>query len=169
MFKQTSLCSVNTFLLLKHSKQLLKIYFFVFLCFVKQKSSKIFDVNIMWLVFISYKQQTYHVFKFLIWNVDWENQLVFITIHGNANAVFHLNFAKIFFLHRKLNPTIIKITHKFLSFCIILSGCTFTGLRCLTWHHKKHFWSLFLMLISPYFGLFNSAGNFMWELLDNGL
>ena len=31
--------------------------------------------------------------------------------------------------------------------------------KCLMWHQGKHFWSLFLILINPFFGLFNLAGN----------
>ena len=37
------------------------------------------------------------------------------------------------------------------------------------WHHRKQFWSLFLMLVSSLFELLNFAGNFTWELPDNGL
>ena len=47
------------------------------------------------------------------------------------------------------------------SFSEILSGCIFTGVICLTWHLRKDFWSLFFMLISPYFELLISAGDFM--------
>ena len=113
MLKQISLCSVNTFLLLKQCKKTLAKLLFVFiLCFVKHKSVKIFDIHIMWLVFVSYKQQVYRVFKFLIWNVNWKSQLVFITIHINANVAFLFNLAKIFLSHRELNPVIIKIISK---------------------------------------------------------
>ena len=113
MLKQISFCSVNTFLLLKQCKKTLAKVFFVFiLCFVKHKSVKIVDIHIMWLVFISYKQEVYRVFKFLIWNVNWKSQLVFITIHINANVAFLFNLAKIFLSQRKLNPVIIKIISK---------------------------------------------------------
>ena len=161
MLKQISFCSVNTFSLLKQCKKTLAKVFFVFiLCFVKHKSVKIVDIHIMWLVFISYKQEVYRVFKFLIWNVNWKSQLVFITKHVSANVVLRFNFIKIIFSQRKPNPIIIKTISKPSIFSCILSGSIFTGLICLTWHHKKHFWSLFLMLISPFFELLNSAGNF---------
>ena len=99
-----------------------------------------------------------------------EKPTLFITKHIDANIASHLNLAKIFFLHWKLNSIVIKITNKlfiflwnfsglvicltsFLSTFLIFSWCSFEGLICLTWHHKKHFWSLFLMLISPFNGL----------------
>ena len=46
-----------------------------------------------------------------------------------------------------------------LSCFVIPSGCIFNGFKCPRWHQRKHFWSLFLMLISPFFWFFNSAGN----------
>ena len=117
MLNQTFLCSVNTFLLLKHRKQLLQKYFFVFiLCFVKHKSVKIFDIHIMWLVFINYKQQIHWIFEGLVWNVNWKSQFIFIIKHVNANIVLFSNLAKIFFSHRKPNPIIIKIISKFFIF-----------------------------------------------------
>ena len=117
MLKKTSLWSVNTFLLLKQCKQLLQKYFLFFtLCFVKHKSVKIFDVHIMQIVFINYKQQIYRVFKFLIWNVDWKNKLIFIRKHVTANSVPFFNLPKIFFSQRKFNPIIIKIISKFFIF-----------------------------------------------------
>ena len=85
-----------------------------FFVFLKHKSVKIFDIHIMWLVFISYKQQLHWIFKFLIWNVNWKSQFVFITIQINANVVFRFNIAKIFFSNRKPNPIIIKIISKLL-------------------------------------------------------
>ena len=112
MLKQTSLCSVNTFLPLKHYKQLLQKYF-LFLFFL------LWNINLskslmytQWLVFISYKQQIHWVFKILIWNVDWKSQLVFVTVLIDANTVLFFNFATIFFLHRKFNPIIITIINK---------------------------------------------------------
>ena len=90
-----------------------QVFFAFILCFVEHKSVKIFDIHIMWLVFISYKQQIHRVFKFFVWNVDWKNQLVFITKRINANVVFTFNLGKIFPLHRKLNPIIIKTISKF--------------------------------------------------------
>ena len=62
------------------------------------------------LVFISYKQQQVRrVFKFLIWNINWKSQFVFITIYINANNVLFFSLAKIFFSYRETNPIIIKI------------------------------------------------------------
>ena len=120
------MCTINaktyffmfyTFLLLKHCKQLLQKYFFVFiLCFVKHKSVKIFDIHIMWLVFINYKQQIHRVFKFLIWNVNGKSQFVFITIHINANIILFSILLKSFFSHSKFNSIIIKIISKFFIF-----------------------------------------------------
>ena len=108
------LCSSNTFLLLKHWKQLLQKYFlFSFFCFVKHKSVKIFDVHVIWLVFISHKQQIHRIFKFLIWNVNSKTQFILTTIHVNANVLLFLSLAKIFFSHRKFNPIIIKTISKF--------------------------------------------------------
>ena len=92
---------------------LAKAFFVFIICFVKHESVNIFHIHIMWLVFINYKQQIQRVFKFLIWNVNWRNQLVFITKHVNANTVLLFNLAKIFFLHRRFNPIIIKIIIKF--------------------------------------------------------
>ena len=111
MLKQTSLCSVNTFLQLKYCKQLLQKFFFIF-CFMKHKSVKVFDIHIMWLVFINYKQQIRRVFEFLIWNVNWKSQFVFTTIHINAKIVLFFNLSKIFFLPREFNSIIIKIISK---------------------------------------------------------
>ena len=82
------------------------------LCFVKHISVKIFDIHVMWLVFINYKQRIHWVLKFLIWNVNWKNQLVFVTKHINANIIFCFNLSKIFFSHRKSNPIIITIINK---------------------------------------------------------
>ena len=94
----------------------------------------------MWLIFINCKQQIHRAFNFLISNVDRKKQLIFITKHNNANAIFCLNLSKIFFSHRKPNAIVIKIIKKFfLSSRVILSGCILTGLICLTKHHKKHF------------------------------
>ena len=94
---------------------LTKVFFVFILCFVKHKSVKIFDIHIMWLVFISFKQQK-RVFKFLIWNVIWKRQLVFITKHVSPNFVLFFNLAKIFFSHRKFSSIIIKIINKFFIF-----------------------------------------------------
>ena len=117
MLNQTLLCSVKTFLLLKHRKQFLQKYFFVFiLCFVKHKSVKIFDIHIMWLVFVNYKQQIHWIFEGLVWNVNWKSQFIFIIKHVNANIVLFSNLAKIIFSHRKHNPIIIKIISKFFIF-----------------------------------------------------
>ena len=91
---------------------LAKVFVVFILCFVKHKPVKIFDVQIMWLAFSHYKETIHWIFKWFIWNVDWKNQLNFKTIHINANVVFCFNLAKIFFLHRKFNPIIIKIISK---------------------------------------------------------
>ena len=93
----------------------------------------------MWLVVINYKQQIHRVMKFLIWNINWKSQFVSIIIYINANIVLPFNLAKIFFSHRKFNPNIIKIISKL---SVILCNS-----------FEKHFWSLFLRLISPFFGL----------------
>ena len=82
------------------------------LCFLKHKSVKMFDMHITWLVFISYMQQIHRVFKFLIWDVKWKSQFVFITKHVNANIVLFFNLGKIFFSHRKFNSILIKIINK---------------------------------------------------------
>ena len=59
----------------------------------------------------------------------------------------------IFFLHCKLNFIIIMFFSNFLAAFLILSGCSFEGLICLIWRHKKHFSSLFMMLTSPFLDL----------------
>ena len=162
MFRQSSLCFANLFSLLKHCKQLLQNHFFFFIsCFVKHKSVKIFNIHVMWLIIIIQKQQIHRVLKFLVRNINWKNQLIFITKHVNSYILFHLNLAKIFFLHRTLNSNIIKCFSNFFVSFLILSGCSFEGLICLTWHHKKHFWSLLLMLISPFLGLLSPYKNFL--------
>ena len=138
-----------------------KVFLVFIFRFVKHKSVKIFDVHVTWLVFINYKQQIYRVFKFLIWDVNWKSQLVFITTHIIANIVFCLNLGKIFFTNRKLNSIIIKIISKFFVILCNSFWMCFMALICLTWHHQRYFWSLFFMLISPFLVLFNSAGNFM--------
>ena len=120
-----------------------KLFFVFILCLMKRKSVKIFDIHIMWLFFINYKQQSHRAFKFLIWKENWKSQFVFITKHVNANVVFYFDIAKVFFSHRKINFIIIMIINKYLSSHVILSVCMFTGLICLTWHQRKHFWSLF--------------------------
>ena len=89
-----------------------KVFLVFLFCFVKHKSVRIFDVHVMWFISIKYLQQIHWIFTFLIWNVDWKSQLVFITIPIHSNAVLFLNLAKIFFLHRKSNPIIIKIVNK---------------------------------------------------------
>ena len=76
---------------------LAKVFFAFTLCFVKHTFVKIFDVHIVWLVFINYKQQIHRISKCLIRNVYWKGQFVFITNHINAYVVFCLNLAKIFF------------------------------------------------------------------------
>ena len=131
-----------------------KVFLGFIICFVRHKSVKIFDIYVMWLVFINYKQQIYWIFKFLIGN--WKNQLVFITIHVNANVVFPLNLAKYFFSYSKLNSIIIKITSKH-----------FTGLSNSFWmcFYRINMpnmtpWKTFLTSFFSY-TLFNSAGNFM--------
>ena len=119
MLKQTSLCPANTLILLKHCKQVFLIYlkiFHVYFSFVKHKSVKVFDIHVMWHVYINYKQQIHRVLKFLIWNINWKNQFVFIRMYINANIVFPFNLAKIFFSHNTPNPIIIKIMSKFFIF-----------------------------------------------------
>ena len=99
------------------TKKLLTTFTKVFLVFIfrfmKHKSVKIFDIHIMWLVLINYKQHILRVFKFLIWNINWKNQFSFITKHVNTNVVLFLNHAKIFSPHRKPTFIIIKIISKF--------------------------------------------------------
>ena len=94
-----------------------KVFFVFIFCFVKHKAVKIFDIHVMWLVSISYKQKIHWVFKFLIWKVNWKNQFIFITIHINANF-FCLVFTKIFFIYRKFDSIIIKTINK-----LIISLC----------------------------------------------
>ena len=124
LFKSYRLCTINAqtvfFMLCQHmfttktlKTTLAKEVFVFILCFVKHKSVKIFDAHIMQFITINYKQQIYRVFKYLIWNVNWKCQFVFITKHVNANIVLFFNLAKIFFSHRKPNPIIIKIINKF--------------------------------------------------------
>ena len=125
MIKQTSFCSVNTFLLLK---QLLQ-NFFLFSFFVLRNINLSKSLMHTWC-------DSYRVFKFLIWNEDWKNQLILITKHINANVVFCFNFAKILFSHRKFNSIIIKITHKLFIRFLILSGCIFRRLRCVNMKPK---------------------------------
>ena len=52
-------------------------------------------------------------------------------------------FSKIFFSYRKVNFIIIKFFGNFFVGFFIPSGCSFEGWICLTWHHKKRFWSFF--------------------------
>ena len=121
-----------------------KVFFVSIFCFAKRESVKIFDIHVMWLVFISYKQQIRRVFKFLIRNANWKSQLVFITKHIDTNVAFCFHLPKIFFSHRKLNPSIIKIISK-----LFISLCIFTGWICLTWRHKiffdHYFWCLLVL------------------------
>ena len=156
MFKQTFLCSVSTFLLLKHCKQLLQKYF-LFLFFVLWNINLLKSLikSLMWLVFISYRQQIHWVFKSLILNVDWKNLPTFITKHINANIVLRFNFTKIFFSHRKLNSNMIKIISKF--FAILPSLPTFAVL------HHCHF-----AIISKFFAICNSFRMyFYWINMPN--
>ena len=155
MLKQTSLCFINTYLLPKHCTQLLQKYFlFLFFvswnCFVKHESVKIFNVHIMWLVFINHKQQIHGNFKLLIWNVDWKGLLVLVTKNFNANIVFLFNFIKIFFLHRKFHSIIIKIINKFFIHLCNFFWTYFYGINIPNMTSKKTFWSLFLMSVSPF-------------------
>ena len=123
-----------------------KVFFVFILCFMKHKSVKVFDVHIMWLIFINHKQQIQWVFKLLIWNIDWKNSPIFITKCINAN-VFFFNLANIFFSHRKLNFIIMQIISKFF---VILSNSFWMYFYWINMPNIAHFWSLFLMLISPF-------------------
>ena len=93
-----------------------KVFLVFILCFVKHKSVKVIDIHVMLFITTNYMQQIHRVFKFLVWNVNWKSQFVFITKHVNANVVFCFNLAKIFFSHRKFNSIIIKIINKFFIF-----------------------------------------------------
>ena len=125
----------------------------------------------------------------MISKINWKNQFIFITKHVNAYIGFHLNLAKIFFLHGKLNPIIIKITNKlfmdlwtlyglfmessglviclssFLSIFLILFGCSFEGSICLTWHHKNIFdlcfWCWLVLFLDVLIQLVSSCKNFL--------
>ena len=139
---------------------LAKVSFVSAFCFVKHKSVKIFHVHIIRFIIINYEQQIHRVFKFLIWNVSWKRQPIFLTKYVNTNIVSCFNLAKIFLFYRKIIIIIIKLFNKFFIFFWDSFSAYFYTINMPMWHHKKHFWSLFLMLISPFFGLLNSAGNF---------
>ena len=81
--------------------------------FVEHKSVTIFNVHIVWFITINQKQQIHWVFKFFTQNINWKNQPIFVTKRVNANIVFYVNLVKIFFFHRKLNSTTIKIFSNF--------------------------------------------------------
>ena len=119
MPKQSSLCFVNTFLQLKHSKKLLEKYFFFlffyFFFFVKHKSVKIFFYTMRFIT-INNMQQIHRVFKFLIRNVNQKNQTILATKNVNANIILFFNLAKVFFLNTKVNSIIFKIISKFFIF-----------------------------------------------------
>ena len=86
---------------------------FLFLLFVLWDVNLIvFNIHIMWPVFINCKQEIYRVFKYLIWNVNWKSQFVVIIKHINANIVLSFNLAKTFFSHRKFNSIIVQIISK---------------------------------------------------------
>ena len=159
MLKQTPLCSVNTFLLLKHCKQLFKSCFFVFFSFCEIQIWQNLSCTHNVTFFISYKCEIYRVFKFLIWIVDCKSQFVFVTKQINTN-VFFVSISLKFFSHTGNSiPSQLRLLARFWSAWVTLSGYIFTGLIWLTWHHKKRFCSLFLMSISPFFELLNSTGN----------
>ena len=54
----------------------------------------------MRFIIINYKQQTHKVFKFLIWNINWKSQPIFITKHINVNVVFCFNLGLCLFTIR---------------------------------------------------------------------
>ena len=118
---------------------------------MKQKSVKIFDIHMMWLVFINYKQQIHRVFKFLIWNINWKSHLVFITKQVNANFFLSQSCWNLFLAQETF---IIKniISKLFVILCNSF-WIHFYRLICLTWHQRKHFWSLFFILIILFLGL----------------
>ena len=145
MLKQSSLCFVNTFLLLKHSKKLLEKYFlFLFLfLFVKHKSVKIFDVYTIRFITINYMQQIHRVFKFLIRNVNQKNQTILATKHVNANIILFFNLAKVFFLNTKVNSIIFKIISKFFIFLCNFFWMYFYGINMPNITPRKSFCSFF--------------------------
>ena len=121
-----------------------KLFFAFVFCFVKHKSVEIFNAQIMWLAFINYKQQIHWIFKYLIINVDWKGQFIFIAKSINANVVFHFSFTKRFFPHGKSNSVIIKIINQLFIFLGNSLWCIFMELICLTWLQIKHFDCCFL-------------------------
>ena len=124
--------------------------------FMKHKSAKIFNIHRVWFIIIKKKQQIHWIFKFFFRKINWKNQFIFRTKYVNAN-IYLFNLFKILFFYRKLKSTIIKFFSNFFVDFFIFPGCYLEGLICLTRHHKKH-WFLFLMLISPFLGCFNSIG-----------
>ena len=58
-----------------------------------------------------------------------EKSAFFITIHIKANVIFRLNLAKIFFLHKKFNPTKIKIISKIFIFLCNSLWMYFYGIK----------------------------------------
>ena len=123
---------------------------------------------------MGYQQQIYTIlngiaFKFLISYINKIGQIIFITEAINVNIILSFYLADIFFRNRKFNFFINKIINHFLSTFFILSGCIFSGFRCLIWHQRKHLLSLFLMLIKPFTEFFNLLGNIMYVLPVNGL
>ena len=143
--------------------------FFIFtLCLITHKSVKIFNIDMVWLIFICYHQKRHTVFKVFIRYMSRIRQTIFITKHINANFILLFNLLKIFFRDRKFNTFIIKIINHVLSAFVILSGCIFSGFKCLIWHQRKHLLSLFLILIRPFTEFLNSWGNLIYVLPDNG-
>ena len=103
--------------LLKLCKQLLQKYLlFLFFVLLNINQSKIFDVHIMWFIFIRYKQWVHWIFKFLFWNLNRICQFVFITKNTDTNFVSQFNFSKIIFWYMKFNSFIIKIINHFFIF-----------------------------------------------------
>ena len=89
-------------------------FFIIIFCLIAHISVKIFNIDIMWFIFICYHQQFHTIFKFVIRYIDRISQTIFITKYNiDANIILLLNFTIIFFRNRKFNTFIIKIINHF--------------------------------------------------------
>ena len=97
--------------------------------------------------------------------------LIFVTKNANADGIIIFDFMNVSNFDWKFYFFKIKFFSKiFVRFYVILADRWFAGLKYLTKHHLKHsLWSIFLILINPFLGKFNSCGNFIQLFPAKGL
>ena len=120
MLKQTSLCFINTFLLLKHCNFYKSIFCFYFLfceTWIYQSLWCTRNVTCLYLIWTT-NPLNFQIFdlKRRFYFILFYSYFTFIAKNIDANVAFHFKFTKFFFWHRKFHSIIIKIINKFFNF-----------------------------------------------------